>query len=178
MKLLVALGNPGSQYEDTRHNIGWKFLDLLVEKHGGTWGGKKFQGEFGNGQIYGESCLFLKPQTWMNKSGESVAPAISFYKLKAEDVVLIYDDIDLSAGVVKARKGGGHGGHNGVRSILQLTGNDGFGRIKLGVGRPAQGDVSSWVLGRMSPDELRDLEELMLPSGEQRLEAMFREARS
>ena len=175
MKLLVALGNPGPQYEATRHNIGWLFLDQLVEKHNGSWGGDKFRGHFGSGHLFGEKCLFLKPQTWMNKSGESVVPAMSFYKIDPEDVVLIYDDIDLAPGVVKARMGGGHGGHNGVRSVIQQSGRNEFGRIKLGIGRPDVGDVSSWVLGRLTAEELKNLDETMLSAGEQRLESMFRD---
>ncbi|MEZ4742568.1 MAG: aminoacyl-tRNA hydrolase [Bdellovibrionota bacterium] len=164
MKLFVGLGNPGPKYEVTRHNAGFLVLDLLLEHFGGSWQTKKFGGEFGLATVFGCKSLFLKPMTFMNLSGKSVAQALSFYKLGVEDLIVIHDDIDQASGKVKAKEGGGHGGHNGIRSILSTLGQGGFARIKIGVGRPEEGDnkrieVSDWVLGKFTDAELLQLQE-------------------
>lgn len=173
MKVLVGLGNPGSKYELTRHNAGFLMLDLLVDHFGGSWEGSKFQGEFGKGRINGESCLFLKPSTFMNLSGRAVKQLLSFYKLSPEDLLVLHDDIDVPFGKVKTKMSGGHGGNNGMRSIIEELGTQDFMRIKLGVGRPPSDgwDVSSWVLGRFSQEELAVVEKDMLQDVMVRLEA-------
>lgn len=161
MKLIFGLGNPGPKYEVTRHNAGFLILDMLAEKFGIAWTGKKFEAEVGKGDVFGEPCVLLKPQTFMNLSGRSVVSAIQFFKVKPEDIIVISDDVDLESGRVRARTGGGHGGQNGLRSIIAETGQDGFHRIKVGIGRPTnpQQDVSSWVLGQFTDEELLQLQE-------------------
>ena len=180
MKLLVGLGNPGPKYETTRHNAGWILLDHLADEARAEWGGQKFGGEWARGDLLGESCFFLKPLTFMNLSGRSVAQAVSFFKLSVSDVIVLHDDIDLEGGKVKARAGGGHGGHNGIRSMIAELGSGDFHRLKLGVGRPvhAKHAVSSWVLSPMSDEELLALEQDMLPQVKDRLVQIFKQASS
>ncbi len=179
MILIVGLGNPGPHYETTRHNAGFLMLDQLVEHFQASGKNEKFGAQCTKGEVFGSPCLFIKPQTFMNLSGRSVAQAMAFYKIKAEQVIVIFDDIDLALGKVKARTGGGHGGHNGVRSILECINGDGFHRLKLGIGRPGQADekrppVSDWVLSRLSDDELRLLHEEMFKEVLVRLKQMIR----
>ena len=178
MKMIVGLGNPEPKYELTRHNAGFLMVDLLADRAGAALTvDKKFQGETGRGHLLGESILFLKPHTYMNLSGRSVLACWNFYKIDPEDVVVIHDDIDVPPGKVKAKIGGGHGGNNGIRSIIQETGQAGFHRLKLGVGKPgpeSKQSVSSWVLGRMTEDELKVLESEMIDNVLLRLEGIFR----
>ena len=165
MKLLVGLGNPGSKYETTRHNVGFLIVDEVASKFGINWSGQKFDGVVARGNVFGQDCLFLKPMTFMNLSGRSVAQAAKFYKIEETDIVVFHDDIDVPVGKVKARSGGGHGGHNGIKSIFAETGLQDFHRIKLGVGRPiGEGEdrVVDWVLGKLSDQELLLLQSLIL----------------
>ncbi len=177
MRLIVGLGNPGPQYEVTRHNAGFLMVDLLAEEAGVQWvdSQSKFQGWTGRGRLLGEDCFFLKPSTYMNLSGRSVGAVQRFYKIPAGETLVLFDDVDLPQGKVKARVGGGHGGHNGVRSILAETGEDGFHRIKLGVGRPSDSrDTADWVLGRMVDQELIALQTSMLDEVKVRLRQVFK----
>ena len=154
MKLVAGLGNPGSKYEDTPHNVGFQVLDFLIEHLGISGFQAKFRSEIYSASISGESCLFIKPQTYMNKSGESVAEFVNFYKIPLEKIVIISDDIDLPPGKVRFRDEGGHGGHNGLRSIIESLGNGYFHRIRFGVGRPSNKEnVVGHVLGRWSESE-------------------------
>lgn len=182
MKLIVGLGNPGSKYEMTRHNAGFILVDLLVSAAGESWQGQKWQAEIAKITLHGEKCLCLKPQTFMNLSGKSVSAAAKFHKIEPSDIFVIYDDIDMPSGKVKTRRGGGHGGHNGVRSVMGELGSAEFTRIKLGVGRPQateenpDGDrvpVTNWVLGKMNEAELRHLETEMLDGVLLRLKEQF-----
>ena len=158
MRLIIGLGNPGPRYETTRHNAGFLVLDELARRYGIGWSGQKFKGVFGSGTILGNRCLLLKPLTFMNLSGRSVQQAKSFYKLSCESLIVLHDDVDVPEGVVKAKVGGGDGGHNGIKSIKQETGCQNFHRLKLGVGRPeGRGDVSDWVLGALAEDTLAKL---------------------
>ena len=180
MKLIVGLGNPEPRYETTRHNAGFLMADLLVEKAGAKWEGHsaRFHGWVGKGSLLGEACVFLKPMTYMNLSGRSVGAVMRFYKLEAKDVIVLFDDVDVPSGNVKARAGGGHGGHNGVRSIIDETGETEFHRIKLGVGRPpGQRETADWVLGRMTDQELLALQNEMMKEVEIRLKGIFDQAR-
>ena len=138
MKLIVGLGNPGPKYEITRHNAGFLVLDEVAKRFDVGWSGQRFQGELAKGNIHGETCVLLKPMTFMNLSGRSVAQALRFFKIDESDLIVLHDDIDVPSGKVKARTGGGHGGHNGIRSIIAETGLKDFFRIKLGVGRPKE----------------------------------------
>lgn len=157
MKLIVGLGNPGPRYEATRHNAGFLVVDALAEKHGIALDSEKFAGVVGQGQLLNESCLFLKPMTFMNLSGRSVAQAARFYKIPVEDIIVIYDDVDVAIGSVKGRLGGGPGGHNGIRSMIAELGNPEFHRVKVGVGKPPKEwkiDTADWVLGKLTTDEV------------------------
>lgn len=163
--LLVGLGNPGSKYADTRHNAGFIVIDKLVSDHGGTWDLQvKYQGILGKLTLYGRSFICLKPQTYMNKSGLSVRAVVDFYKVPEDRVIVLFDDMDLPAQKVKCRKGGGHGGHNGIRSIIDHGGLREFNRLKLGLGRPPEPwDPADWLLSQLSEDEYQALTGVMIP---------------
>ncbi len=146
MKLIVGLGNPGGKYAHNRHNVGFMAVDEIFDHHDFTPWRKRFSGEVAEGRIGRHKCLLLKPSTYMNESGRSVGEALRFYKLDLEDVVVLYDEIDLVPGKLKAKSGGGNAGHNGLRSMSAHIGND-YHRIRIGVGRPAQkSQVSNHVL--------------------------------
>ncbi len=146
MKLFVGLGNPGTKYAANRHNIGFMAVDRIAGDHGfGPWRGK-FQGVVSEGQIGGEKVILLKPETFMNKSGQSVGEAVRFYKLDLSDVTVFHDEIDLAPGKLKVKQGGGHAGHNGLRSLHGHIG-DGYQRVRMGVGHPGHKDaVPHYVL--------------------------------
>jgi PTH1 family peptidyl-tRNA hydrolase len=140
MRLLVGLGNPGKDYRLNRHNIGFMALDIIAARyHLSPWK-KRFQGEVAEGDIEGEKVVALKPQTYMNNSGQAVGEAARFYKIAPADVIVIYDEIELAPGKVKVKRGGGSAGHNGIKSIDAHVGND-FWRARLGVGHPGQKDL-------------------------------------
>ncbi|MEZ5910418.1 MAG: aminoacyl-tRNA hydrolase [Hyphomicrobiaceae bacterium] len=146
MKLLVGLGNPGNKHAHNRHNVGFMALDRIADRHGFSAWRKRFQGLTADGEIDGERVLLLKPQTYMNESGRSVGEAVRFLKLALGDVVVIYDEIDLAPGKLKAKTGGGNAGHNGLRSMSAHVGND-YVRIRIGVGHPGHKDrVADYVL--------------------------------
>jgi PTH1 family peptidyl-tRNA hydrolase len=159
--LVVGLGNPGARYDGTRHNIGFLVGDALAQLAGVTATETKFKGQLGHGPLMGRVVSFLKPQTYMNLSGESVGPCAGFYRLTPSSVIVLHDDIDLPAGRVRIKVGGGHGGHNGLRSIDTHLGSKDYFRVRLGVGRPDHGDVSGWVLGRFGADEGPAVERLL-----------------
>jgi PTH1 family peptidyl-tRNA hydrolase len=139
MHLLVGLGNPGAAYSRNRHNIGFMAADEIVRRHGFSAWRNKFQGQLAEGQIDGEKILVLKPQTFMNLSGQSVGEAARFHKIEPENVIVVYDELDLAPGKVRIKQGGGSGGHNGIKSIDQHLGAD-YWRVRLGIGHP--GDKS------------------------------------
>ena len=160
MFLIVGLGNPGNEYAETRHNVGFMTVDCLAEKYRFSPFKVKFDGLIADGSIGGEKVLLLKPQTYMNLSGNSVVKAASFYKIPPQNIVVIHDDMDLLPGQVKAKKGGGAGGHNGLKSIDAHMGSD-YNRIRIGVGHP-QGrgeEVVNHVLSRFSKRERENLDE-------------------
>lgn len=146
MQLLVGLGNPGTKYANNRHNIGFMALDQIARDHGfGPWK-SKFQAELSEGRLGSEKVLLLKPQTFMNLSGQSVGEAMRFYKLTPEDVMVLHDELDLAPGKVRVKQGGGHAGHNGLRSIHAHIGAD-YGRVRLGIGHPGRKElVAGYVL--------------------------------
>jgi PTH1 family peptidyl-tRNA hydrolase len=146
MKLWVGLGNPGAKYAANRHNIGWMALDRIASDHGfGPFRGK-FQGSLSEGKFGSEKVLLLKPETFMNLSGQSVGEAMRFYKLTPGDVTVFHDELDLAPGKVRVKQGGGHAGHNGLRSIHQHIG-EAYGRVRLGIGHPGHKDrVAGYVL--------------------------------
>ena len=157
--LIVGLGNPGKEYETSRHNTGFLTLDTLSGVNGINVKELKFRGLCGRGEISGVSVLLLKPQTFMNLSGDSVVQAASYYKIPMEKVIVIYDDISLPVGKIRIRAKGSAGGHNGIKNIIERSGTDVFPRIKIGVGAPkGSGELVGWVLGSFSPDERKELE--------------------
>ena len=161
MKLLVGLGNPGKKYTRNRHNVGFRVIDTIWEKHGGSPWQARFNGEFAELRVGSEKCLLLKPQTYMNESGRAVAAAMQFYKLNLEDVIVFYDEIDLVPGKLRIKTGGGTAGHNGLRSISAQVGND-YVRVRIGVGRPAQRhQVANYVLHDFAKSDEKWLEPLI-----------------
>jgi PTH1 family peptidyl-tRNA hydrolase len=160
-KLIVGLGNPGSKYQWTRHNAGFMVLDRFSQSAGIAVTRKNFSGLYGEGLIQGERLLLLKPQTFMNLSGRSVAQALNFHKLSIQNLIVIHDDLDIPYGRVKLKEGGGHAGHNGLRSLLQELGNGQFLRIRVGIGRPLHEDAADYVLSNFSREELASLPRLL-----------------
>ena len=162
LDLLVAgLGNPGREYERTRHNLGWLVLDELARRHGGSWR-SKFSGSFAEVRLGDLRLGLLKPETYMNESGRAVGEAARFYKVEPEGLLVVHDDVDLEPGRLQARAGGGLAGHNGLRSLAQHLGSQEFERLRIGVGRPGRGDprsVSDWVLSGFAPED--DVEALI-----------------
>ncbi len=135
MKLLIGLGNPGAEHARNRHNVGFMAVDAIAEAHGfGPWR-KKFQAQVSEGRFDGEKCLLLKPTTYMNESGRAAAEAMRFYKLDLDDVIVLYDEIDLAPGKVRVKAGGGAAGHNGLKSLTRHIGND-YVRVRIGIGHP------------------------------------------
>ena len=155
MFIIAGLGNPTSQYEGTRHNIGFDVMDALAEKYNISISEKKHKALCGKGVIEGEKVLLVKPQTYMNLSGESIAEILNYYKLDAEeDFLVVFDDISLAPGNIRIRKKGSAGGHNGIKNIIAMTGTQNFLRIKVGVGeKPAGWDLADYVLGRFSDED-------------------------
>ena len=160
MYIIAGLGNPSKEYEKTRHNAGFDTIDLLAEKLGIDLTEKKHRAYCGKGMIGTEKVLLLKPQTFMNNSGESLRDAADFYKVEPEQILVIYDDISLEPGQLRIRMKGSAGGHNGIKSIIAHLGTQDFPRIKIGVGaKPEQMDLADYVLSRFSPSEREKMEE-------------------
>jgi PTH1 family peptidyl-tRNA hydrolase len=154
MKWIVGLGNPGDNYALTRHNVGFMVIDRLAESHGIAVAKKQAKGFVGEGRIGNQKVLLLKPQTYMNLSGESVRALMDFYKLKLEDMIVIYDDLDTEVGKVRLRYQGGAGGHNGIKSLIQHLGTETFNRIRIGISRPKPGaDIAHYVLANFPKAE-------------------------
>ena len=162
MRLVVGLGNPGEKYAHNRHNIGFMAADEIVRRHSFSPWRAKFQGELSEGSIGGEKVLVIKPQTFMNESGRSVAEVVKFYKIDVSDVIVLHDELDLVPGKVRVKRGGGHAGHNGLRSIHSVIG-EGYGRIRLGIGHPGDKDrVTGHVLNDFAKDDAKWLEPLLV----------------
>ena len=161
MKLFVGLGNPGQKYAQNRHNIGFMALDHIAADHGFSPWKSKFQAQISEGNLGGKKILLLKPQTFMNLSGQSVGEAMRFYKLTADDVVVFHDELDLAPGKCRVKQGGGHAGHNGLRSIHSHIGAD-YARVRLGIGHPGHKDaVSGYVLRDFPKADAAWLDDLM-----------------
>ena len=157
--IIVGLGNPGKDYEKTRHNTGFMALDLISEKIGTHIDRLKFKALTTVSEIGGHQVLLMKPQTFMNLSGEAVFAAMDFYKIPLEKVIVVYDDTTLDVGKMRIRKKGSAGGHNGIKSIIALCSGDTFPRIKIGIGKKPEGwDLADWVLGKYSEDDLKTLQ--------------------
>jgi PTH1 family peptidyl-tRNA hydrolase len=175
LDLLVAgLGNPGREYERTRHNVGWLVLDELARRYGGSWR-SKFSGSLAEVRLGDARLALLKPETYMNESGRSVGAAARFFKVEPEQLLVVHDDVDLEPGRLQARRGGGLAGHNGLRSLAQHLGSQEFLRLRIGVGRPGRGDrrsVSDWVL---SPFAVEDDVETLVSRAADAVEAIVHE---
>lgn len=159
----MFLGNPGPRYARTRHNVGYLVADALAQRHGLTFrASARVRGEVAELSSPPLRALLLKPTTFMNAAGAAVLPLTQFYRLGAEDLLVVQDDLDSPFGLVRVRAGGRHGGQNGVRDIIRVLGDDGFARLKLGIGRPPPGrDPADWVLSRWAADEEETLRELV-----------------
>ncbi|HWH55309.1 MAG TPA: aminoacyl-tRNA hydrolase [Gaiellaceae bacterium] len=164
--LVVGLGNPGREYERTRHNAGWLVLDELARRLDGKWR-SKFSGRLAEVRVGDHRLGLVKPETFMNDSGRSVGAAARFFKVEPGAVLVVHDDVDLEAGRLQARAGGGLAGHNGLRSLAQMLGTQDFLRLRIGVGRPGRGDrrsIADYVLAGFDPDE--DVEGLVSRSAD------------
>jgi len=161
MKLLIGLGNPGARYAANRHNIGFRAVDSIAERHGlGPWK-RRFQGEAVEGRIGEQKVLILKPQTYMNESGRAAGEAARFFKLGTDDMIVFHDELDLAPGKVKVKQGGGHAGHNGLKSLTAHCGAD-FWRVRLGIGHPGdKARVSAYVLGDFAKADAKWLDPLL-----------------
>jgi len=161
IKLIVGLGNPGRQYEKTRHNAGFLFLDKLLAEAGGVWAlESRFQGLFAECGVGGRKVMLLKPGAFMNRSGQSVGKVARYYKLLPEEILVVHDELDFDVGVVRLKKDGGHAGHNGLRDIIAHLGSKEFYRLRIGIGRPVAGKVvADYVLSMPSKSELQLLYE-------------------
>ncbi|MBQ7933797.1 MAG: aminoacyl-tRNA hydrolase [Lachnospiraceae bacterium] len=155
MYIIVGLGNPGREYGNTRHNIGWDVIDVLADRAHMDVLEKKHKAIIGKGVIAGQKCILAKPQTYMNLSGESVRELVDYYKIDEEmELIVISDDVSLEVGQIRIRKKGSAGGHNGLKSIIGHLGHDTFQRVKMGVGEKPKGyDLADWVLGHFSNEE-------------------------
>jgi PTH1 family peptidyl-tRNA hydrolase len=152
MKLVAVLGNPGAQYEHSRHNIAWQMLEKLSFYDELDWQ-NKFKGEFAVHSSSGEKVFFLKPLTYMNRSGESIREITAFFKISIEDILVVHDELELDFGVVGFKRNGGLAGHNGLRSTAASLGTRDFDRLRLGISRPNHSDITSYVLGEFSEEE-------------------------
>ena len=158
MKIIVGLGNPGIKYAGTRHNMGFSAVTALSDKYNIPFNKKECKSVTGHGFIEGEKVVLAQPQTYMNLSGEAVRALMDFYKCTPEDIIIIYDDVDLEVGRIRIRPRGSAGGHNGIKNIIEHLGTDTFDRIKIGVGaRPEDWDMADHVLSRPTKEELPDI---------------------
>lgn len=161
--MIVGLGNPGKQYEKTRHNAGFMAVDLLIDKYAAGGSKTKCKAEYFEGNISGNKVLFVKPQTFMNLSGEAVAPLARFYKIPMDKIFVIFDDISLPVGSIRIRKKGSAGGHNGIKNLISHLGGEDFARLKIGVGaKPSpDADLKDWVLGGISKQDMPEFEKAL-----------------
>jgi PTH1 family peptidyl-tRNA hydrolase len=167
LRLIVGLGNPGSEYRDTRHNAGFMVLDELGQSFSITADKKKFDALYGRGSIEGTEAFLVKPMAYMNNSGPPVRRFADYFRISGEDMLIIHDDIDLAFGRLKIKEKGGHGGHKGVKSLMEAFGGGDFPRLRIGVGRSAeQSSVTDHVLGRYSVEELKSLDLIITRAGD------------
>ena len=159
MYLIIGLGNPEEEYGRTRHNMGFNVINKLSNKYGIEVNKKKFDGLCGDGKIEGEKVILLKPQTYMNLSGKSIVQVVNFYKIPLENVIVIYDDIDIEPGLIRIRKKGSSGSHNGMKSVIAELGSGEFMRVRVGIGKPKyDGDMINYVIGAVPEEEQKELE--------------------
>lgn len=158
MKLIVGLGNPGKEYENTRHNIGFNVIDLYLKKNNLKLDKDKFNGKYTKTSIHDEDVILLEPQTFMNLSGDSVRKVMDFYKINIDDILVIQDDLDMEVGKIKLKEKSSSGGHNGIKDIEQKLGTNNFKRLKVGISNDKTRDTKDYVLGKFSKEEKEILE--------------------
>ena len=170
MKLIAGLGNPGAEYANTKHNVGFMLIDALAEHLNASAWKEDFSSSVAEARIGGEKIFLVKPLTYMNNSGEALGPMLSYYKLDTEDLVVAHDDMDIPAGTVRIRKKGSSGGHNGIKSIIAHVGSENFARVRIGIGRPPAGwSVINHVLAPFSAEDvprIREAIDYLLPAME------------
>ncbi len=167
MKCIIGLGNPGKKYEKTRHNIGFMVIDHLADGLGIDLTQNKFKCNYGAGYVNGKKVMLVKPQTFMNLSGEGVRPLLDYFKIDVEDILVLYDDLDLPVGKLRLRQKGSGGGHNGIKSLNQHLATDKYKRVRIGIDRPeAGGSITGYVLGRFRKDESALIEKVTERSAE------------
>ncbi len=161
--IIVGLGNPGKQYELTRHNCGFMAIDRLAEKENCRLTKIRFKSTTGECTINGHRCLLMKPSTFMNLSGQAVVEAMNFYKIPPENTIIMFDDISLDVGRIRIRRSGSDGGQNGMKNIIYLSGSDKFPRVKIGIGKKPHPDydLKDWVLSRFSKEDMKTLNEVL-----------------
>ena len=160
MYLIVGLGNPEEDYSKTRHNMGFNVINKLAEKYNIEVNKKKFEGLYGDGIIENNKVILLKPQTYMNLSGKSIAQVVNFYKIPLENIIVIYDDVDIDIGLIRIRKQGSSGSHNGMKSVVEELSSEDFARIRVGIGKPKfDNDMINYVLGAIPEEEQKSLDE-------------------
>ena len=160
MYLIIGLGNPEEEYSKTRHNMGFNAINKIAEQYGLKINKNKFQGLYESAIIEGQKVILIKPQTYINLSGECVKQFVDFYKIQKEEILVIYDDMDIEPGKIKIRKKGGPGGHNGMKSIIKMLGTEELSRIRVGIGRPEHnGDEINYVIGAIPEEEIPKLNE-------------------
>jgi PTH1 family peptidyl-tRNA hydrolase len=172
--VIAGLGNPGPKYQWTRHNAGFLFLDRLAHLENLSITRASFSGLAGEWKYNDSRLILLKPQTFMNLSGRAVMQALQFYKLPLSQLIVVHDELDLPFGTARLKQGGGHGGHNGLRSIMEQLGKGEFTRLRIGIGRPPHGDTVNYVLGNIPPAEM-EIMQRVLDGGIEMLEMMLRE---
>ncbi|MHC0551449.1 aminoacyl-tRNA hydrolase [Salinicoccus sp. CNSTN-B1] len=166
MKCIIGLGNPGKKYDGTRHNIGFMVIDHLAYDLGIELSNKKFKCHFGVGYHKGQKVMLVKPQTFMNLSGEGVRPLLDYYNIETEDILVLYDDLDLPVGRLRLRQKGSGGGHNGIKSLNQHLGTEKYNRIRIGIDRPAPGSsIPNYVLDKFPKAEHKLLDKVIQRSG-------------
>ncbi len=169
MKVIAGLGNPGAEYASTPHSVGFEVVDAVARGIGAQWkASSSFKGELATGLMENVKVLLVKPQTYMNLSGDCVAPVLKYHNATIEDLLVVSDDIDLPLGRLRVRQGGGAGGHNGLKSVIERTGSPEFVRLRVGVGRGARNsaDVVGHVLGKFSPDDRKVMDEVVAKAAE------------
>lgn len=158
MKLIVGLGNIGKKYEQTRHNIGFEVIDYLLDRHQFKLDKQKFRGAYTVEYLFGEKVIFLEPLTFMNLSGEALKPLMNYYNIEIEDILVLYDDLDLAQGQIRLRQKGSAGGHNGIKSIIQHLGTQEFKRIRIGIDRSSRIPIVDYVLQKFSTEEMKTMQ--------------------
>ena len=169
MKVIAGLGNPGTEYANTPHSIGFEVVDAVARGIGASWkGSSSFKGELATGLLGGVKVLLVKPQTYMNLSGDCVSPVLKYHNATIDDLLVVSDDIDLPVGRLRIRKGGSAGGHNGLKSVIERTGSPDFVRLRVGVGRDlrSRSNVIGHVLGKFSPEDRQAMDEVVATAAE------------